>query len=150
MRIVYIILCTPHTQADDYIVSIVREVKPQYQLFIHEVHLRKIVIKKTNLSIYFVNHLDSDIVGECFSYVNGEKVIKISFNYWKKAFDEQKEELIFHELGHCLLNIHHIERYKRYDIMNPMMLPKGYYTKNRNKLINNLFDDYLHKRRPVE
>lgn len=48
-----------------------------------------------------------DVAGYCFE-MPGIKYIHIDYNWWFKMKNEKvKEELIFHELGHCILNRGH-------------------------------------------
>lgn len=49
---------------------------------------------------------DSD-AGHCSKSDNETPRIDLNENYWKFATDQQKEILLFHELGHCLLNREH-------------------------------------------
>lgn len=46
--------------------------------------------------------------GECLTYSDGEKQILIDTHYWSQMVDSEREELIFHELGHCVFNRDHV------------------------------------------
>jgi hypothetical protein len=49
-------------------------------------------------------------VGTCYRYANSNKnFIDIEKQYWDAASEAVKEQLIFHELGHCELNLDHTE-----------------------------------------
>jgi hypothetical protein len=49
-------------------------------------------------------------VGTCYRYANSNKnFIDIEKQYWDAASELLKEQLIFHELGHCELNLEHTE-----------------------------------------
>ena len=48
-----------------------------------------------------------ETVGECQLYSDGTRVIQIDSNYWASITSDQKEQLVFHELGHCSLYLGH-------------------------------------------
>jgi hypothetical protein len=58
-----------------------------------------------DISINF-NKLE-DYVGVCFIFNNGQRKIEIDAQFWDEADDLTREELLFHELGHCVLNRDH-------------------------------------------
>lgn len=49
------------------------------------------------------------LAGICSIRGDGFREIVINKNLWRKITHEQREELIFHELGHCQFNLRHIE-----------------------------------------
>ena len=57
--------------------------------------------------------LPAGIAGTCYrTRMNGVTIqayIKIDKEYWPKMSEIQKVNLIFHELGHCVLNRGHVE-----------------------------------------
>lgn len=55
------------------------------------------------VSISFTSALRSDQNGVCLK--NGD--VRVSASFWAIASDAEKEMLIFHELGHCVLNREH-------------------------------------------
>lgn len=48
-------------------------------------------------------------IGNCTRNDAGYRLVKVSRPYWSAASDDQKEYLILHELGHCVLNAKHID-----------------------------------------
>ncbi len=80
-------------------------------------------------------------VGVCY-YVTGN--IEIDKDYWDSVGESAREELIFHELGHCVLNKEHNE-YMMGDcpasIMYPELTP-GCYDKHKEYYIKELFDKF--------
>jgi len=54
-------------------------------------------------------------VGECHEDERGQKEIRISPGYFNNATNEQREMVIAHELGHCLLGKKHENEYKTFD-----------------------------------
>lgn len=76
--------------------------------FYEQAKIRNVSVNKKNsdaLSIgYSFNLTDYNTLGEC--NVPATK-IGISESYWLSASDAEKEVLVFHELGHCLLGRRH-------------------------------------------
>jgi hypothetical protein len=63
--------------------------------------------------------------------------IQINPNIWPKLSEDERELLIFHELGHCVLNRDHVTSGS---IMTPYALPVSYYVENREELWADLFN----------
>ena len=59
-----------------------------------------------NVPIVF-GDITNDAVGVCKKWSNGYNEINIKLSYWDTINDKQKEQLIYHELGHCTLNLGH-------------------------------------------
>lgn len=78
--------------------------------------------------------------GECTNLSNGDIVIDTLF--WAYATVATKEQLIFHELGHCVLGREHnakIVNGREQSIMNPNLLLDSTYLPNRDEYIKELF-----------
>jgi hypothetical protein len=52
---------------------------------------------------------EPQLAGVCLVMEDGFRQILINKKTWGSLSHDQKEELIFHELGHCKLNLGHIE-----------------------------------------
>lgn len=62
--------------------------------------------------VFFVTFQSTgDVVGECFP-VLPIPAVAINRNYWRSATRWDREALIFHELGHCLLYREHRDSLK--------------------------------------
>lgn len=48
-----------------------------------------------------------EYAGVCYIYSNGYTEIQINEKNWSFLTKEQKEQLIFHELGHCVFGLDH-------------------------------------------
>jgi hypothetical protein len=59
-----------------------------------------------NFSVQF-EELPEGQAGVCTKWSNGAKQIKIKKSYFDAVNDYQREQLIYHELGHCVLNRDH-------------------------------------------
>ena len=51
----------------------------------------------------------TNYVGSCKTYSNGKKEIIISVDSWERYPRSMKRQLIYHELGHCLLGKEHVD-----------------------------------------
>lgn len=58
--------------------------------------------------------IDQRHAGVCTVYSNGYKEITINKDLWDNYSQEQKEQLVYHELGHCVLNKKHDNTLKEY------------------------------------
>jgi hypothetical protein len=59
-----------------------------------------------NVPIVFKS-IDKSYAGLCLVWDNDYREINISKEYWQYYTEEQREQLIFHELGHCVGNLPH-------------------------------------------
>lgn len=64
--------------------------------------------KEVDIRITF-NNLDYPKVGVCYTWTDGYRNIEIDTKQWKAMSDLGREEVIFHELGHCILGRGHDE-----------------------------------------
>lgn len=53
--------------------------------------------------------LEEKVMGVCYSWSDGHREIQIDDVKWSNLTYEGQEELIFHELGHCVFNLDHNE-----------------------------------------
>jgi len=87
-----------------------------------------------------------NIVGLCFSYSNGLREIRINPHYEEIITDPARfEQLMYHELGHCLLNLEHNDDHedeKPESIMRSWLFSTDeiseYYIPHRDEYINEL------------
>ena len=59
------------------------------------------------LSAYLESLTSDEVLGQCITYTDGTRAVRIDENYWSTLTDLDKEYIVFHELGHCLLNRAH-------------------------------------------
>jgi hypothetical protein len=84
------------------------EVEPYIQKFTAEARLRGKDITVSNLVVTFGPTSSGDVCGTCLpgpADPDGQVRIVLSNNpyCWEKISAEDREELVFHELGHCVL-----------------------------------------------
>lgn len=60
-----------------------------------------------NVSIMFKDIADDTIAGQC--WYSEPRKIEIDTPYWNEITELGREQLIMHELGHCVLNLDHDE-----------------------------------------
>lgn len=84
------------------------------------------------LNMEFVAGFDGRIVGLCRTRPFHGPEITIDAEYFKYAPSERKKILVFHELGHCICNRGHDNRYGKYENLlgnkiEYVSLDKGYF-----------------------
>jgi hypothetical protein len=90
------------------IYSVPAEVQPFIETFKKEAALRNVTINLDNLIISFEGKIKKSECGVCEQVENDSKYQKtITLNKdsfcWNDAPSQNKEALVFHELGHCIL-----------------------------------------------
>lgn len=91
----------------------------------------------TNTLMLQFGELKYPVVGNCASYTNGERIVTIDKNYWALAGDGLREELVYHELGHCLLGRGHVENVL--SIMNSVLNTESEYLSEHQYMLDELF-----------
>lgn len=66
-----------------------------------------IEISKVDISGYIQNIETRGTLGQCKTYSDGSQEVIIDEQYWNRISSSEKEYLVFHELGHCLLDKEH-------------------------------------------
>lgn len=120
----------------------------EFQQYVHLFEIEQGV--NVDIDIQF-QKIELPTVGKCYYafYTEGpQKGQRVNLNieidpvFWEEANDTEREVLIFHELGHCVLNRDHVE-----DIIEPYELPKSImypvifdsaYSDHRNYYVNEL------------
>ena len=62
--------------------------------------------QKVNIKISSAK-LEETILGVCYTYSDGYRQIKINTEYWPSLSEPARDQLIKHELGHCILGRPH-------------------------------------------
>lgn len=94
----------------------------EYGLFIQEANVNKVLIEpfRVNNIVIKLEDITKEaplgyrIIGLCYNYyLNADKtysfLVKIDKSFYETADEYTKRSLIFHELGHCLLNRKHLD-----------------------------------------
>ncbi len=117
-------------------------------VFLEEAEMREVVIDLELLDIraHIMNIQERNIVGQCYSYSDNSKEIIIDENYWRDLNDMDKEYIMLHELGHCVLDRDHLNSKDQNGNCISIMqsgtgaCDKQYTDANRKKLIDELFN----------
>lgn len=75
--------------------------------------------------IVFKN-IKSRYAGVCLKYSSGYREIQINPTHWKNYSLEQREQLIYHELGHCVLNRGHNDKLMEANTNCPDSIMRSY------------------------
>lgn len=85
---------------------------------------------------------DDGVIGLCVKTA-GEITIYLSKPHWDSYDSQQREMLIFHELGHCVLNLEHDRSLDSDGVPNDLMYPVNfdslYYFRYRKFYLDHLF-----------
>ena len=68
---------------------------------------RGVSIDLSSVTLYLSEELQTAIHGQCIQYASGKSEIRIRRQYWNSASFWEKELLVYHELGHCILQRSH-------------------------------------------
>ena len=87
------------------------ELAPYIQKFYREAAARKMVPQKPLRWASFVDTFgspeeDAKVAARCISFLNG---VEVRRGAWDEGGESEKTNLIFHELGHCLLDRPHLD-----------------------------------------
>lgn len=70
-------------------------------------HGLDIDISALDINGYIQNIETRGILGQCKSYSDGSQQVVVDEQYWNRITDNEREYIVFHELGHCLLEREH-------------------------------------------
>ena len=151
-RFIYIILFVwllyPGCREDDQVeVSIDPEVQPYLDMFIGEAAVRglEIKIEEYALSITIEQIDRANVAGQCTQAEGSYNHIVIDPAYWRGYTELNREALVFHELGHCLLDRSHLDDQDEYGYCISLMesgagaCTRVYTAENRDKYLDELF-----------
>lgn len=103
-----------------------------YNNFVAEANTQGIDVSNDDISIHFVDTLQGNMIGLCH---DGYEV-SLSRLAWSSLTEHEKEMLVYHELGHCLLNLGHAPSPA---IMEPVMISQSWYKEHRDEAVYELF-----------
>ena len=91
--------------------SIDEALQPYFDTFVTEAIARGELIDLDDyyLQAFIENIEGTDVVGQCSYSENSPRTVRIDRFYWRRATHLQKEFVVFHELGHCLLGRSHTD-----------------------------------------
>ncbi len=102
-------------------------------------------ISTLDISGYIQNIETIGTLGQCKSYSDGSQQVIVDEQYWNRISDEEREYLVFHELGHCILKREHNDNKDENGNCISIMqsgtngCKSEYSNENRTQLLNELF-----------
>lgn len=86
-------------------------VEEYYDRFIHEAAIRGLDVEYATSQVpaRIADIEEENVIGTCSWSQNHSHNITLDQNYWRTANDMQREFLVFHELGHCVLGRDHVD-----------------------------------------
>lgn len=85
------------------------ELQPYFDLFEEEAAARGLNynLENANLEGYLLRITEDDVVGQCAYNSDRPNRVTIDLTFWRRASSYNKEMVVFHELGHCVLGLGH-------------------------------------------
>jgi hypothetical protein len=130
--------CGPH-------LNIESKYQPYVDAFEKRAAMVGVPVKVTDLTILSVPTINrKDVIGNCSVplYNFRSPTITISQEYWVNMDVYSREQLIFHEMGHCVLGRTHrseLNNHLHLSIMHPFSVPSDVYKANYVQYIHELF-----------
>lgn len=129
-------------------VELQEDVKDLFLLFEAEGLSRgkEIDVQGMDLTARF-EYLEGEVLGQCERYSDGSKVIVLDQSNWDEASEIEKEFLLFHELGHCVLGREHDNSKDNKGFCTSIMqsgtgsCKKKYNDSNRASMLDELFQE---------
>jgi len=142
---ILLISCTSNQSAE-----IENEILVHFSTFESEAITRGVEIDLLELHVSaFVEEIESEkVVGQCSAYSDGSKEIVFDEDYWNNSNMNEREYLVFHELGHCVLNREHRnDKDNNGNCISIMQsgensCRKKYNSINRSELLDELFEEF--------
>lgn len=104
--LVVIISCGKETDDNQYIANELQQYFDQFEVEAAQYDI-EVDIDDLDLSGYIENIQSNGTVGQCKIYSDGMQEVVIDERYWSRIGYAEKEFLVFHELGHCILGRDH-------------------------------------------
>jgi hypothetical protein len=125
-------------------VSIEAQFQPVVQNFLTEAQNQGRSITIDDLVIVSVQGLSGETMGECELDPSGASspTIRVSQAFWDSLDSDSQEELLFHELGHCVLGRVHrdvLNNHVPVSMMASAFLGSALYNANRSQYMHELF-----------
>mgnify|MGYP006192221003 CR=1 FL=1 len=114
--------------------------KPFLDSFMAKAECFDVPMEYTSLRLS-INWEGMDVAGLCTQYSDGSAVISIDGPTWISINDVNRERLVYHELGHCALDLDHIDQSLEPGLMTPILYENTYwdYIDDYDYIIKELF-----------
>jgi len=140
-----LLICSCSQENDNEIEA---ELQIHFDSFVEEANTFGMEISLDDLDIggYVENIEQRGTLGQCKSFSDGSKHIVVDESYWNRIDATEREYLVFHELGHCVLGREHLDTSDASGICTSIMQSgdgdcRGIYNlTNREELLKELFE----------
>jgi len=105
----------------------------EYENNLHRFGLDSKIGNLRSINISFVPNMPRGEIGMCYYFTDS---IEVNKDYWDRANINERDELIVHELGHCVLGLNHSAPTS---IMQAVGVLSNYYKINYSYLTNRYF-----------
>jgi len=116
--------------------------KSYLNIFLDQASQRGVYVDVDSLIVDFSDiHITDkeNVLGVCYLSPGSPPVVNIDRVHWRSLGLVERQLLLFHELGHCLLHRDHVED-STISIMNPYLISAQTFSKNEEGLMSELFD----------
>jgi hypothetical protein len=136
--------CSKHDEVLHFVDISLQE---YFDRFVAEASIRSLEVdfNRTQVNGYIRLITEPNVVGQCAHREDEPNTVIIDKLYWDQADDLEREFLVFHELGHCVLNRNHLDDADVHGVCLSIMASGGptcrvHYTQaNRNEMLQELF-----------
>jgi hypothetical protein len=99
-------------EPDTIFITVVDEpLQAYFDRFIDEAAIRGLDVSyaTSQVDAHIGEITEPNVIGQCAWSQNHQHSITLDRQYWSSANDMQREFVVFHELGHCVLGLQHID-----------------------------------------
>lgn len=107
--ILSLLLLTAFSCTKDETVSVDAALQPLFDDFAGEAQNRGMNLDLSPYSGIFMELEENNVAAKCQTLSNGSKRVVVDQSFWNSASTLQREMVVFHELGHCVLNRPHLD-----------------------------------------
>lgn len=97
----------------DEAVTVDGALQPLFDDFALEAKSRGLNLDMATYSGIFMELTENNVAAKCQTISNGSKRVVVDQSFWNSASTMQREFVVFHELGHCVLNRPHLDDAKQ-------------------------------------
>lgn len=122
--------------------------QPYFERFDQEARIRGLdfSLEMEELEASIIRVDEEGVLGQCHYSEQAPNIVEIDNQFWARATDLEKEYVVFHELGHCVLGRNHDDT-RLADGSCASIMQSGltscrveYNTSNREEYVNELFE----------
>ena len=145
MALTCMMMCSCSKEVEPKIVE--AELQVYFDMFVSEASAHGVEIDLTQIDIggYVQNIETTGTIGQCISYSDGSNEVVVDARNWDRVDQEEKEYVVFHELGHCILKRSHNDSQDNYGVCQSIMqsgeglCQSRYDLNNRTAMLQELF-----------